>query len=504
MPYRDQTTGSPRVRQALYLSAGAVLCALVALLVFSVPASASPNSALLQDALPVVTGTVLLQGRSPDCEPSKAITLTATFIDPLDGSARYAQIYTVTADACGVFTVTNLETKAYNVKVKGEHTLSVFRLGVVLTSTQPYIAVPFGPLHEGDIDGDNHVDADDRTLLAESYWAAPGDARFNHLANLNESGYIDALDASLLSQNDGESGPTTEDLEAAELLAGDPTLRVSGVTEMVRGRTTVLTVTMENAAAIGSADVFLTYDPAVLNVVNASGQPATAVTPITSSLDYVVTNTVDSGAGIIAYAAMRTTQSTGGDGALFTVRVQALAATGAGGTDVAFRYDAPGRQVTLLAAGGYDALYGDTPLNIVVLQSYLTRLPTMVRQWSAYMATTTEVEPNDSAAQANGRLRSGVTYSGSFPNTSDPQDYYFFDVAAGHSAEVWLTGIAAGVNADLQLFDHNLASRGYSGNLGNTDEHITPVTLTPGRYYIQVYRRAGTSAQPYNLRVVYE
>ncbi|MHB0857691.1 MAG: pre-peptidase C-terminal domain-containing protein [Anaerolineae bacterium] len=493
---------APRVRGALYLSAGAVWLALLVWLVTGAPTLASPAGAPLQANLPVVTGTVLLQGRPVDCSPSKAVTLDIGFIDPADYSMRFPVTYTTRADACGVFTVTNVEAKTYNVLVKGEHTLSVYRENVNLTVEQPFFTTPFGPLAEGDINGDDRVDSADRTLLTQSYWSASGEARHNPLADLNEGDYVDALDASLLSLNDGATGATLSGVAVPQ--AAWPTLRVSGPSELVRGQTALLTITMEDAASIGAADVYLAYDPAVLMVVNDAGQPVSAVTPDTTSLDYVITNTVDATNGVIAYAALRTADSPGGDGTLFRVRVKSRIATGPAGTNVVFRSHAPSRQMTRLASGGYDELTGTTSLNLVILPPHTVHVPIILRQWTAYLAGATEVEPNNTVAQANGRLRSGVAYTGAFPTSADPQDYFFVEMSASHTIEVWLSGIPSGVNADLQLFDGSLASRGYSGNLGNADEHILTASLPPGRYYVQVYRRSGSSSQPYSLRVVFE
>ena len=117
-----------------------------------------------------------------------------------------------------------------------------------------------------------------------------------------------------------------------------------------------------------------------------------------------------------------------------------------------------------------------------------------------------EVEPNNTAATANGPVWSDRVYYGTFPSASDVNDYYYFDLAAAHAVEVWLTNIQTGCNYDLVLRDEDLVIRGYSANLGNSDEHIdTGTALVPGRYYIQVYNRdLSGSSQEYHLRVVYE
>jgi hypothetical protein len=116
-----------------------------------------------------------------------------------------------------------------------------------------------------------------------------------------------------------------------------------------------------------------------------------------------------------------------------------------------------------------------------------------------------EAEPNDLAPdQANGPLVSGLTYYGTFPNGGDINDYFFFDLLEEGSVEAWLRDIPDGENYDLIIRDANLNPVGYSGELGHADEHILSGVLPSGRYYVQVYHRAGAgSDQAYHLQVVY-
>ena len=117
-----------------------------------------------------------------------------------------------------------------------------------------------------------------------------------------------------------------------------------------------------------------------------------------------------------------------------------------------------------------------------------------------------EKEPNDVApGQANGGLVSGLTYYGTFPNNGDISDYFYFDLPARRTVRLSLRNIPAGHNYDLVLRDMSLVRRGYSGELGNSDESIQ-TTVPAGRYLIQVFHRSkvGGSQQPYHLTVFYE
>jgi hypothetical protein len=114
-----------------------------------------------------------------------------------------------------------------------------------------------------------------------------------------------------------------------------------------------------------------------------------------------------------------------------------------------------------------------------------------------------EIEPNDTSAQAGVSLDSNEIYYGTMP-VGDTNDYFYFDLSTSGNVELWLTNIPGGCDYDLVLRDAALTQVGYSGNVGGADEHITTGTLSPGRYYIQVYHRSTAgSSEPYNLRAVY-
>jgi hypothetical protein len=151
----------------------------------------------------------------------------------------------------------------------------------------------------------------------------------------------------------------------------------------------------------------------------------------------------------------------------------------------------------------YHGLNPDDVTVLVKNSQTQTFLPVLMRN---YRDGFWETEPNNTAAIANGPLRSDFVCYGTFPSASDANDYYYFDLAAAHTIELWLTNIQAGRNYDVVLRDENLVIRGYSANLGSSDEYIkTGAALDPGRYYIQVYNRdLSASSQEYHLRVVYE
>jgi len=133
---------------------------------------------------------------------------------------------------------------------------------------------------------------------------------------------------------------------------------------------------------------------------------------------------------------------------------------------------------------------------------YRVYLPLVMRNWSNGMGDW-EHEPNDTSAQANGPIISDQTCYGTLP-VGDTNDYYYLDLSTSGSVELWLTYIPSGCDYDLVLRDTGLNLVGYSGNIGDANEHILAGALSPARYYVQVYHRSTAgSSQPYHLRVVY-
>jgi hypothetical protein len=118
-----------------------------------------------------------------------------------------------------------------------------------------------------------------------------------------------------------------------------------------------------------------------------------------------------------------------------------------------------------------------------------------------------ELEPNGESQDAlrTGAMQPGIFYYGVLMAADlRGNDYFYFDLSAARKVELWLTNMAPGQDFNLVLRDASEVRQGFSGQLGNADEHIlTAQPLPAGRYYVQVSRAAGDSVQPYHLRVVW-
>lgn len=114
----------------------------------------------------------------------------------------------------------------------------------------------------------------------------------------------------------------------------------------------------------------------------------------------------------------------------------------------------------------------------------------------------TEMEPNDTPSQAN-LIVPGLTYLGRFPNLSDINDYFYFELTTYALVQISLTSIEDGHDYTLVLRNNLGDFIAQSVNPGNSNELLDlpnsslPKPLAPGIYYIQVYNASATETDDY-------
>jgi hypothetical protein len=134
-------------------------------------------------------------------------------------------------------------------------------------------------------------------------------------------------------------------------------------------------------------------------------------------------------------------------------------------------------------------------------------LPTILHQFVSYFEGPQEVEPNNGlgVSQANGPIRSGQPYFGRFPTGNDQYDIFYFYLAEKGNVQVELVAIPLGRDYNLYLFSADATRKGYSGEVDNTDEHISSSNLEPGIYYVAIHFAEGNpSAGQYKVTAIYE
>ncbi len=115
-----------------------------------------------------------------------------------------------------------------------------------------------------------------------------------------------------------------------------------------------------------------------------------------------------------------------------------------------------------------------------------------------------EEEPNGLFSQANGPLLFDKDYEGTFADSSDINDLFFFVLTQETNVTITLQDIPAGRDYDLVLYDETWIdgkSIAVSREFDNDPEKISK-TLPGGRYFIQVYAGGSDpSTSEYRLKV---
>jgi hypothetical protein len=122
-------------------------------------------------------------------------------------------------------------------------------------------------------------------------------------------------------------------------------------------------------------------------------------------------------------------------------------------------------------------------------------LPAIFRQ----LPSPSEVEPNNTRAEATGPLAFGVSYFGIQDDASDQYDIYYFEVTGPQTIRITLTNPPRG---DMQLQLHSSTTVLPLRYVYQAPYVIDyPVTIS-GKYYVVIYFPDGTpSLQIYQLSV---
>jgi alpha-tubulin suppressor-like RCC1 family protein len=154
----------------------------------------APASFAVNGAANAVSGTIGL-------EEAANLEQTLQFTFHEIGVTTFTRSVTLAAD--GSYSVSGLPTGTYNIGVKGPKWLRKTLTGV---SVSGQVAGISPSLLAGDINGDNVVDLNDFSLLAEAFGSDSSSANWNVYADLNCDGVVDLNDFSLLAANFGVAG----------------------------------------------------------------------------------------------------------------------------------------------------------------------------------------------------------------------------------------------------------------------------------------------------------
>ena len=274
-----------------------------------------------------------------------------TLVQP--GTSTEVARLSATTDANGHFCVTapGVPAGSYDVRVKGANTLSTQRMNVDLrTATMHH----FGTLLVGDSSGDDGVTGADVSYMVPSFLLRSGEAGFRPYADTNRDDAITGADVSALIPNFLRAGPVavtsaapTQPEVVRAQASTPPHLSLGPTLQPVRlGAIVPLTVQVDlGAASADTVDLHINLDPALLEIVDASGQPVRTVSVHRSAFGDVTYNRVDGAKGQISLSVSRlSTPAATGSLTVATVYVRAkqpftttsiaIATTGTRRTDV--------------------------------------------------------------------------------------------------------------------------------------------------------------------------
>jgi len=160
------------------------------------------------------------------------------------------------------------------------------------------------------------------------------------------------------------------------------------------------------------------------------------------------------------------------------------------------------------ASAAVDRLGNTEPLPLgadahVVVHPARLYLPLVLRNW-VWWYQYDPYEPNDTPP-GYGPLTSGQVITAYIWDSTDRDDYYWFQPSSNSMASISLTNIPS--NCDFDLYVYIYSAGGYqlvarSNKTGNVDESASFSVTAGTKYYIRVYPYRGSSSQqPYQLTV---
>jgi hypothetical protein len=164
----------------------------------------------------------------------------------------------------------------------------------------------------------------DVSILVTTYGKSAGDLGFDSRADFNDDGVVDAADFSLLASNYNRSGslacpaagasvgaataPSGSARQDVETFAGNPVVLALMPQAQQGAAGDVVTIDLmldTGSQPINNVELYLTFEPTVLQLVDADGHPAASVMPDASRLDSVLLNQASNDSGTIRYDAMQ-------------------------------------------------------------------------------------------------------------------------------------------------------------------------------------------------------
>jgi hypothetical protein len=255
-----------------------------------------------------LSGQAQMQRQDAPPDPSWSVPLLVSLSRA--GERGPAYVAETTSDARGAFTVTMpVGPGAYGVRLDGLHTLRNLLPGATLGAGRNTLNM--ATLLEGDANNDNRVNVQDVSLLAAAFGASSSQAGFNEDGAIGQDD-LALLQANLLRRGDvlvsvglaSEQAAIDLPDTASPLTGGAVSLRlVPAARQVMAGQVMTLAVVASTGSQlVDSLEVYIDFDPSILALVDAAGQPAEHVIA-GNGLQTVLLNQVDAARGRIGFIA---------------------------------------------------------------------------------------------------------------------------------------------------------------------------------------------------------
>jgi uncharacterized protein YkwD len=224
---------------------------------------------------------------------------SAQWVAPLDlqliphnegGNDERLRAFTSTTSDMGKFTLEGIEPGAYDLVVKGEHTLQ--RVLPMIVETGPAI-VDVGLLAEGDAVEDNLINVLDFSLMTSVFGACLGDDAFVTSADFDMDGCVDQQDFGLLRNNFGRAGDAPEALAVVGAATTSTGLTVTSKRHG-EGFTVQISIRDVVTGVPDAGALYINFNPQLLKAVSIAPNAAFSV---------ILQNAIDNKKGRIDIAA---------------------------------------------------------------------------------------------------------------------------------------------------------------------------------------------------------
>lgn len=198
-----------------------------------------------------------------------------------------------------------------------------------------------------DLTGNGQINAADAGLFFKSFGFMQGDPEFNPNADFTKNNRVDMSDFLRLRVN----YPLFKTGSSTDLLSSNPiaTLTISAATSPVLVNSVVpVTVTATYSGdTTKAADLFLNFDPAYLQVTDASGTPITTINTSGNAFGgNTIYDTVNNASGTISVSPVSTAAPVASGGSPITVMSFYVKPVATGTTNISFAFDGASNRYT--------------------------------------------------------------------------------------------------------------------------------------------------------------